>query len=81
MRSRTHSRRLGFSEMKEVSEVSWCLKSEMVLMCRDSVEVGLRLLLLPIHSNGHILTVCIGIPCSTGFCEDAVERSELRNDM
>ena len=30
-------------------------------------------MLVPMHSNDHILTVCIALPCSTGFFGDAGE--------
>ena len=76
MRSRMHSLNLRLSELEEgtvTSEVSQCLKRVAVLMCRVSGEVRLRFLLLPVHSNDHILTVCVALPCSTGFFEDAEE--------
>ncbi len=31
-------------------------------------------MLVPMHSNDHILTVCIALPCSTGVFEDAEEK-------
>ena len=71
-----HSLKLRLSEMKEgteTSEVSWCLIRVVMLMCRVSGEVRLRFLLLPVHSSDHILTVCVALPCSTGFFEDAEE--------
>ena len=37
-------------------------------------------MLLSMHSNDHILTVCIAMPCSTGFFEDAEERSKCGSD-
>ena len=44
MRSRMHSLKLQLSEMKEedeTSEVSWCLRRVVVLMCRVSGKVRL----------------------------------------
>lgn len=78
-----HSLKLRLLEMKErtvTSEVSQCLKRVVVLMCRVSGEVRLRFLLLPMHSNDHILTVCIALPCSTGFFGDAEERGMYGSD-
>ena len=37
-------------------------------------------MLVPMHSNDHILTVCIALPCSTSFFEDVEERSKFGSD-